>query len=65
MGGDNRLSWKVSDKADDSSPIIPGSSLIIESHRTAAGSSPPDTTNSPIEISFVIICSLTLWSIPF
>ena len=41
----------MSDKADDSSPMIPGRSLTIESHKTAAGSSPPDTTKSPIEKS--------------
>ena len=37
-------SRKVSDSAEDSSPMMPGKSLIIESQRTAAGSSPPETT---------------------
>ena len=44
IGAANKLSWKVSESAEDSSPMIPGRSLIIESQRTAAGSSPPETT---------------------
>ena len=54
IGAETTLSWKLSDKADDSSPITPGINLIMESHKIAAGSSPPDKTKLPIEISFVI-----------
>ena len=40
-GGDTRPSWKLSLNADVSSEMAPGMSLMIESARMAAGSSPP------------------------
>ena len=64
ISGASNLSWKLSFRAEDSSPKTPGINLIIESQNTAAASSPPDKTKSPIEISLVTKWSLTLWSTP-
>ena len=43
-GGESRPSWKLSERADCSSPSTPGISLTILSATMAAASSPPDMT---------------------
>ena len=58
------LSWNESVNAEVSLPRTPGINLIIESQSTAAANSPPESTKSPMEISWVIKWSRTLWSTP-
>ena len=43
-GGESNPSWKLSERADCSSPSTPGMSRTMLSATSAAGSSPPETT---------------------